>query len=141
MNGKWLAGVSLVVMASLLLSVVSCARSQQLVSINVEPTTENFGAANIPFPLDAGLSVQLRALGTYIHPPVTKDITNQVVWTSNTPGMVTVNSAGMITATGNECGNTLISATVKTNTSDGGISSSGAMVVGTMTANVICPSQ
>ena len=28
--------------------------------------------------------MQLRALGTYIHPPVTKDITNQVTWESNT---------------------------------------------------------
>jgi hypothetical protein len=83
--------------------------------------------------------VQLRALGSYIHPPVTKDITNQVVWTSNTPQMVMVSSTGLITATGQACGGTIISATVTTNHSSGAISSNGALVTGSMTANVVCP--
>jgi len=39
-----------------------------------------------------------------IHPPVTKDITNQVTWNSNTPDMVTVSSTGLITDTGFSCG-------------------------------------
>jgi hypothetical protein len=83
--------------------------------------------------------VQLRALGTYIHPPVTKDITDQVTWASNTPGMFTVSATGFLTATGLSCGGTLVSATAKTNTSAGGISSSGAIVTGYMNANVVCP--
>jgi hypothetical protein len=119
-------------------ALVSCGHDQELVSIDVEPNTETFGSANTPVPADVGLNVQLKALGTYIHPPVTKDITNQVIWSSNTPQMVTVNSTGLITATGLACGNTLISATVKTNKSAGGLSSSGAIVAGTMTANVTC---
>lgn len=138
MKGKWLGGIALVMIAGALLTVASCGRDQQLVSIEIQPTTETFGASNIPVSANAGAQVQLRALGTYIHPPVTKDITNQVTWTSNTPQMVTVNSTGLITATGNACGGTIISATIKTNTSAGGISSSGALVTGTMTANVIC---
>src|SRR5579864_147495 len=109
MSRKWLSAVPLV--ASLVL--FGCGHEQQLVSIDVEPTTETFGSAKTPVLADAGLNVQLRALGTYIHPPVTKDITNQVIWSSNTPQMVTVNSTGLITATGQACGNTLISATVK----------------------------
>ena len=116
----------------------SCGHDQQLVSIAVQPTTETFGAANIPVSADAGATVQLRALGSYIHPPVTKDITNQVQWSSNTPQMVTVNSTGLITVTGLACGGTLISATVTTNSSAGNRSSSGAIVTGTMTANVVC---
>jgi len=135
MNRKWLRVAPL--LASLVL--LGCGHEQQLVSIDVEPNTETFGSTTTQVSADAGANVQLRALGTYIHPPVTKDITNQVTWTSNTPQMVTVNSSGLITATGLACGNTLISATVNTNKSSGGISSSGAIVTGTMTANVTCP--
>lgn len=115
-----------------------CGSGQQLVGITIEPATETFGSASTPVQLDAGLNVQLRALGTYVHPPATKDITNQVTWASNTPQMVTVTSTGLITATGQACGNTLISATVTKNSTDGGLSSPGAAVTGSMTANVTC---
>jgi hypothetical protein len=115
-----------------LLSLSSCARDQELTTISIQPTTETFGATNIPVSLDTGLNVQLRAIGSYAHPPITKDLTNQVVWNSNTPDMVTVNSTGLIAATGNACGNTLISATVTTN------KSSGNIVTGYMTATVVC---
>jgi hypothetical protein len=116
----------------------SCGHDQQLVGISIEPSTETFGAATIPVSQDAGLNVQLRALGSYIHPPVTKDITAQVTWATDTPQMVTVNSTGVLTATGLVCGNAIVSATVKTNSSSGGLSSSGAIVTGSMTANVVC---
>jgi Big-like domain-containing protein len=119
---------------TLLIVSLSCARDQQLVSIQVQPAVENFSAA------DPALNVQLRALGSYIHPPVTKDITDQVTWASNTPNMVTVNSTGLIAPAGFACGNTLISATVTTNHSAGNRSSSGAIITGYMTANVACVS-
>ena len=138
MKGKWVSLGALVALAAGLLNVVSCGRDQELVSIQVQPTTENFGDSNTPVQFDAGLQVQLSALGTYIHPPVTKDITDQVTWVSNTPQMVAVNSTGLLTATGAACGNALVSATVTTNRSSGGINSSGALVTGSMTANVIC---
>lgn len=115
-----------------------CGSGQQLVGLTIEPATETFGSATTPVQLDAGLNVQLRALGTYIHPPATKDITNQVTWVSNTPQMVTVSSTGLITATGQACGSTLISATVTKNSTDGGLASKGAVVTGNMTANVTC---
>jgi Bacterial Ig-like domain (group 2) len=127
-------GVTLFGMLSLLIAGPSCARDQQLVSIDVKPEIENFGVA------DPALNVQLRALGTYIHPPVTKDITDQVTWASNTPNMVTVNSTGLIAPAGFACGNTLISATVATNHSVGNRSSSGAVITGYMTTNVACVS-
>jgi hypothetical protein len=136
--GKWLGMVGLVAAGALLFNLSSCARDQELVSISITPSTETFGASNIPVIDDAGLNVQLRALGSYIHPEVTKDITDKVTWASNTPQMVTVNSTGLITATGQACGGTIVSATVQTNTSVGGRSSSGAIVTGFMTANVVC---
>ncbi len=115
-----------------LLAMLSCAHDQQLVGITIKPETENFGAA------DPALNVQLRALGTYIHPPVTKDITSQVTWASNTPNMVTVTSGGLLSPAGFSCGNALVSATVLTNHSSGNRSSSGAIITGYMTANVAC---
>lgn len=135
---KWLSITLLVAIAAVILSLSSCGREQQLVSIQIQPSTETFGASDIPVIANAGTQLQLRALGSYIHPPVTKDITNQVTWTSNTPQMMTVNSSGVITVTGLACGATLVSATVTTNMSAGGISSSGALVTGFMTGNVTC---
>jgi hypothetical protein len=122
----------------LLLSLSNCGRDQELVGIQVQPGAETVGATDIPVSADAGFQVQLSAVGSYIHPPVTKDITNQVTWASNTPQMFTVDSTGLLTTTGGACGSTLVSATVTTNKSTGGISSSGAVVVGYMTASVIC---
>jgi hypothetical protein len=138
MNRKWFSIVGLVIVAISLLSVSSCGDKQELVSIAIQPSVENYGASNIPVNLDAGLPVQLIALGTYVHPPVTKDVTDQATWFSNTPDMVTVTSTGVIAATGEACGGTLISATVQTNSDGSGLSASGAIVTGYMTANVIC---
>ncbi len=138
MRRKWGSILVLVGLATGLSSLFSCAHSQQLVAIQIQPTVQTIGATNIPVSDDAGQQVQLRALGSYIHPPVTKDITNEVTWASNDTQMFTVNATGMLTATGNACGATLVSATVNTNTSTGGISSSGAIVTGYMTGNVVC---
>jgi hypothetical protein len=133
MRQKWSAVIgvfSLVLVAGMLVSLSSCGHDQELTQITVQPNTETFGASNIPVPDDTGLQVHLRALGTYIHPPVTKDITSQVTWTSNTPQMVSADSTGTITATGNACGNTLVSATLKSN--------NGGIQTGFMTATVVC---
>ena len=138
MSRKWFSIAALIAAAITLFTVASCGDPQELVSITVQPQTETFGATNIPVNLDAGLQVQLRALGNYIHPPVTKDITSQVTWSSNDTQMVTVTSGGLATATGDACGGTLISATVQTNSDGSGVSSSGAVVTGYMTANVVC---
>ena len=138
MNGKWWSVVVLVGVAGLMVGVNSCGHSQQLVSLQIQPVVETLGTSTTPVMASAGAQVQLRALGSYIHPPVTKDLTTQATWFSNTPQMFTVNSTGLLTATGNACGATLVSAPVNTNTSAGGISSSGAVVTGYMTANVVC---
>jgi hypothetical protein len=119
----------------LLVGMLSCARDQQLVSVRVQPDTEDFGTP------DPALNVQLRALGTFIHPPVTKDITNQVTWVSNTPDVASVTSTGLLSPGGLACGNAQVSATVQTNSSAGNRTSKGAIITGFMTANVACPGQ
>jgi hypothetical protein len=133
-----LRSVGAITILGCFLAALSCAHDQQLVGITIQPDTETFGASNIPVPADAGLSVQLRALGHYIHPPVTKDITDQVAWVSNSPQIASVTSAGLLTAAGQACGGALVSATVTTNTSAGNRTSSGAVVTSTMSANVVC---
>ena len=138
MSNRLSALLGLFFSAFLLSTMSACGHDQQLELITVIPAVETFGSTTTPVDLDAAAQVQLRALGSYIHPPVTKDITNQVTWTSNTPDMVTVTSTGLIMPTGLACGGTIISATVVTNHSDGAISSTGALVTGSMTANVVC---
>jgi hypothetical protein len=138
MNRKWFAIVTLAAAAVALFNLSSCGHSQELVSIQIQPSVQTVGTSSTPVIEDAGAQVQLRALGTYIHPPVTKDITDQVTWASNTPQMFTVNSTGLLTATGESCGGTLVSATVTTNNTPDGLSSSGAIITGYMTANVTC---
>jgi hypothetical protein len=136
--GRWISVLGLMSVAIGLSSLWSCAHSQELVAIQVQPVSETIGASDTPVQDDAGQQVQLTALGTYIHPPVTKDITNQVTWASSDTQMFTVSPTGALTATGNACGATIVSATVTTNSSAGGISSSGAIVTGFMTGNVVC---
>jgi Bacterial Ig-like domain (group 2) len=135
---NWLGLAGIVAVGGLLFSVSSCGRDQELVSIQIQPSVETFGDANTPVIQNAGASVQLRAIGNYIHPPVSKDITTQVTWASNDTQMVTVDSAGVLTATGIACGSSLVSATMKTNRSSGGLSSSGAIITASMTGNVVC---
>jgi hypothetical protein len=138
MNRKWFSIAALMIIAISLLSVSSCGDPQELVSIQIEPGSETFGQADIPVIQDKGLQAQLTALGTYIHPPVTKDITNQVTWASNETQIMTVTPGGLITATGAVCGGALITATVQTNADASGVSSSGAVVSGNMIATVTC---
>jgi hypothetical protein len=138
MNRHWCGWAGVLGIGLLLWMIPSCGREQQLVSITVEPVSETFGAANIPVPADAGSTVQLRALGNYIHPPVTKDITQTVAWVSNDTQMMTVSSTGLLTATGQACGATLVSATVATNSDASNQSAPGAIVTGYMTGNVVC---
>jgi hypothetical protein len=124
-------GMLAFVLAALLVSTLSCAHDQQLESITIAPAAATFQAP------DQGLNVQLRALGNYIHPPVQKDITNQTTWASNTPDLATVSATGLLSPAGiDACGGALVSATVQTNSSLGGRSSSGALVTGYMTVTV-----
>jgi hypothetical protein len=138
MIGKWFSVFILMVVATSLLCVSSCGDPQELVSIQIQPSSETFGASNTPLVQDVGLKAQLTAMGTYVHPPVTKDITSQVTWASNETQVVTVTPSGLITVVGVACGGSVISATVQTNADASGVSSSGAIVSGNILATVVC---
>jgi hypothetical protein len=109
-------------LAAALVSLSSCNNSPGLTAITVTPTTMDFGGA--------GLTTQLTAIGTYSevgHPAMTKNITDQVTWSSATPDCVTVSSTGLITTGGNDCTNILITASMQ---------GFNGIITGTMTVNV-----
>ena len=131
MNRKGLRFALVFVTALCLVGLLSCARDQQLVSMTIQPDAQGFLAP------DPSLNAQLRAIGNYIHPPVQKDITDQVIWTSSVPDVATVTATGLLSPAGIDvCGGSLISATVKTNSDAGNRTSSGAIVTASIVATV-----
>lgn len=89
----YLRSIAAVLTVALILTLAGCAANPSLVSISVQPGTVVMTAA--------GQTVQLTAIGTYTngqHPETTRDITNQVQWSSPAPSVVTVNSTGLATA-------------------------------------------
>jgi hypothetical protein len=109
-------------LAGILVPLTSCNNSPGLTSIVVSPNTMSFGGA--------GLTTQLTAIGYYSqldHPAQTKDITDQVNWTSSTPACVTVSSTGLITSGEADCSNILVSASAQ---------GFNGVITGTMTVNV-----
>ncbi len=119
------ARVGLVGFGTLLL-FASCGHDRKLVSIQVAPTQFTFGA---PIP---GQSAQFRAYGTFIHPPVTRDITDQVTWAVD-DDIVSI-AAGLVTTTGLACGTTNVTATMPEGT--GGASN---IIIGAGSVVVTCP--
>jgi len=120
MNRNW---IKLLLICSTALFIPSCGTGQQLVGIQITPATVVFGSA------DPSLFAQLTAMGSYSHPPATKDITNQVTWTSNIVQVAQVTSTGKVSPNV-ACGVTPIVASLVTN------SPSGNEITGTMSVTV-----
>lgn len=103
---KWFGITVLVVTASTLLSLSSCARDQKLVGIQVTPSTATFGGV--------GAQLQFTAIGTYIHPPQTKDVTAQATWSIDAQNLVTLGAPGNVTAI-SDCGTGNVKASLQAN--------------------------
>lgn len=120
----------LVVVAWIILALLvlpSCGFKRKLVSITVSPTDVTLTGA--------GVELQLKAIGNYIHPPDSRDITNQVTWQSSAPQLITVDSTGLATS-GSGCGtNILINASAHSDPHD----SSSGLVIGSASVNVAQP--
>ncbi len=111
------------------LSLPSCGFQRRLVSITINPPGANITGA--------GVEVDFQALGYYIHPPETVDITDSVVWTSAAPQVVSINSKTGVAFSGVDCGtNITITATAYSNPQN----NSGSVVVGTALVSVAMPS-
>ncbi len=105
MKAKWFGVTVLIATATLLFNLSSCGYNQHLISISVQPSAgAQFGAA------DPILFVDFTAVGTYEHPPQTKDLTSLVTWKSDTPQVAQVSTTGVVTPNTN-CGAANITAT------------------------------
>lgn len=94
-------GLSLIAFASMA-GTNGCV-DYRLTGLYLEPSG---GACVYPAP---SFSAQFHAYGTYTeggHSTETRDITNQVTWSDDLPGMATISSSGLATPTGNEVGHT-----------------------------------
>jgi hypothetical protein len=108
-----------------LLLLPGCGFKRQLVAISIIPDTVNI--------IGPGISVQFKAIGTYIHPPDSRDITTSVAWQSAAPQIVSITSGGLATS-GVVCGtNITITATGHSDPHD----SSSGIIVGTAAASVL----
>jgi hypothetical protein len=108
---KWFSITVLFVLGIALFGLSSCARNTHLVSISVQPGNGTFAA------VDPSLFFQYKAYGTYIHPPKTVDITDQVTWQTDNPQVAQVTSAGVVSPNTN-CGVAQIFATMHDSPND-----------------------
>jgi hypothetical protein len=129
---KWFGVTALIIAASSLLSLSSCARNQQLQGVTISPSAFTYFS-----PAPAGVQqtpIPLTAYGSYIHPQENKDITSQATWASDNTVVADVSSAGQLTD-GVACGVANISASFFTDSGN----KNGNVVVGYMTVTVEGP--
>lgn len=100
---KYVGVFALLISAAALLSLGSCARDQKLVGITVQPANATFGGV--------GAQIQFTAIGTYIHPPENKDITQQATWTIDSQNLVTIDAPGLVTDI-SDCGSGNVTASL-----------------------------
>jgi hypothetical protein len=132
----WQGRTRWVVVTWTLLAVLflpSCGFKRQLVSITLIPNGANINGT--------GVQVQFKAVGNYIHPPDSRDITTSVAWLSAAPQIVSIDAATGLATSGDGCGSGIpITATAHSDPHD----SSSGIVVGTATVTVtqgvgVCP--
>jgi hypothetical protein len=108
------------------LALPSCGFKRQLVSIDLIPNKVTLGGPDLTF--------QFQAIGNYIHPPDSRDITDSVTWKSAADSVVSISDTGLATS-GVDCGdNITITATGHTDPHD----SSSGIVVSTAAVTVTC---
>lgn len=100
--------LNVLLLVGLLLPLTSCTSSPSLTSIVISPSdfTATLATSGPP------IWTQYTATGYYGHAghQSTKNITNQVTWTSYTPMLVIINSSGVATVAGQATGFTQITA-------------------------------
>ena len=93
-------------MAGALLSLPNCGHERKLVFITISPPGTTFATP------DPAAQTVFTALGSYIHPPDTRDITSQVAWKTDVPQLVQINGGVVSPQPGNVCGIANISASM-----------------------------
>jgi hypothetical protein len=111
MSRKWFSVSALTATAILFCGLLSCAFNQHLTSIQVVPNSATFGGV--------GAAIQFKAIGTYQHPPQTKDITATATWSIDSQNLVQFTSGmpGLVTSI-SDCGSGNVIASMKDGTND-----------------------
>jgi hypothetical protein len=107
-------------------AVPGCSQGQKLVGITVLPQNESITGS--------GGIVNYQAIGSYTHPPESRDLTHSVVWTSSFPQAMSIDPATGVATSGLGCGtNILITAALYSKPAN---PSSGTVAIGTTIVNV-----
>jgi hypothetical protein len=126
MKGSYIGlGLGALIAIGAALSLPSCGHDQKLVSLQVQPASFTFLTP------DTSAAEQYTAIGTYIHPPATKDVTSQATWAID-DNVVSI-KGGLVSPLGG-CGGGNVSATMPEGT--GGASN---IVIGYATVTVNNP--
>ncbi len=120
-SGMKIASGALVLLA-LASMLIGCGFKRKLIAIEVQPPAATFLSPN------PAAQIDFTALGFYLHPPDTHDITSRATWKTDVPQLVTVNGGVVSPASG--CGIANISASVQ---------DSGNLVIGYATVTVNDP--
>jgi len=99
MNERWLKYLFGAALALIATSWLSCGQDHKLVAIEVQPA----GGFNFATPDPAAQGV-FTAIGTYVHPPGTADITGKVTWKTDVPQLLVINGSVVSPQPGNVCG-------------------------------------
>jgi hypothetical protein len=110
------------------MNLLSCGHELKLMSIAIQPPGGTFLTP------DTTAQIDFTALGTYIHPPDTRDITNKVTWKTDVPQLISVDG-GVVSPLGG-CGIADISASLQ---DKGNIVIGYATVTVNDPTNPICP--
>lgn len=130
MNERWLRGVLSAALMLAAMNFASCGNKRKLVSIAVQPPAGTFLTP------DPNGQIVFTALGSYIHPPDTRDISNKVTWKTDIPQLIVINGGTVSPQPGNVCGIANLSASFQ----DGGNLVTGyATVTVDDPTNPICP--
>lgn len=126
-----LSKLALGIVVFIFITFSGCGHDQQLIQVDVTPASESVTAA-----LGTSLTIQYTAIGTFQHPPAQKDITNQVVWSTPTPQIVSIDAQTGLATTHDGCGTNIpITATGREYINSG----RGSVVVGTAVISVAHP--
>jgi Divergent InlB B-repeat domain len=117
-----------IVLITLAALLMGCGFKRKLVAIQIQPSTATFLTP------DPAAQIDFTALGFYIHPPDSHDITSQATWKTDVPQLITVNS-GVVSPQG-VCGIANISASMQ---QDGNLKIGYATVTINDPTNPICP--
>jgi hypothetical protein len=131
MDNRWLKSLLSAALALIATSWLSCGQDHKLVAIEIQPS----GGFKFRTP-DPSVKGVFTAIGTYVHPPGTADITSKVTWKTDVPQLLVINNGVVSPQPGNVCGVADVYANMN---SGGNFVTANATVTVNDSTNVLCP--